>query len=263
MAADPLQDFLAYISAVHGRDISRKAFAARMKDQLAANKRYIVTAAGSAVATPAFRLDNFSRPLCFIAPHWGNYAAAFVQCAFALPDTSRFLALRGNRWGEDEDPFWRRVNALSARRVELFHTDRNRNMLPVARRMRQGAHLFVLYDLFAGYGETATIAFFDNRLEIAIGWARLCHLADALVVSIAPVSEDRPAVEILDVVDPRRFPDRGDFLVQCRKVAGRSLELLVAEQPAYWFMWEHWEKYLRLPGRQDRPVAAQGTEASA
>jgi lauroyl/myristoyl acyltransferase len=239
-----MRDFMAYLGAVHGRPIKPDVFEQRARAQLAANKNYVVTAGGPDVGQARFHIDHFSRSLCFVAPHWGNYTATFVQCAFALPDGQQFLAFRGNQWGGDEAPFWRRVNSLSERRVELFHTDRDRNMLPLLRRMRQGAHLFALYDLFSDYGDTESIKVFDSRLETAFGWARLCYLADAIVVSIAPLSLERSRVEIFDVIDPRQFGDPDRFLAACRRSAGRSLELLLAEQPAYWFMWEHLQKYV-------------------
>ena len=239
-----MDDFMAYISAMHGRPIRKKAFDQQMRAQLAANKTFIENAAVAHSSIKQFNIDSFGRSLCFVAPHWGNYAASFVQCAFALPDGDQFLAFRGNQWGSDEDAFWQRVNGLSRRHVDVYHTDKDRNVLPLLRRMREGAHLFALYDLFGEFGNTEQLKLFDNELAVAFGWARLCYLSDAVVVSIAPVSEHRGQVEVLDVLDPRQFPDSTAFLDRCRRTCGRSLELLLAEQPAFWFMWEHLEKYV-------------------
>ncbi|WP_152979698.1 hypothetical protein [Mesorhizobium sp. 1M-11] len=190
-------------------------------------------------------LSATGRSATFVCPHWGNYVATFTSIAFQLPDESRFIAFRGDDWGESEGLFWKYLNQLSRREVSIYHTDQRRILASIVKEMRNGTHLFVLFDLFRKYGETAPIRFYDAELHVTIGWAKLCYLAQSVVVSVGPASLQRPDILILDVIDPRNSSTQEHFVGECMRALSRSLEILVHENPGYWFMWEHLDKYGR------------------
>ncbi|MEI3853655.1 MULTISPECIES: hypothetical protein [unclassified Ensifer] len=260
MQSSNRQYFLGMLEAIHGKRLSMRVFVNKMRKQLAINDAYItspeVPCEAKATLNCFDAIEGCGRSLCFIAPHWGNYAMSFERIAFSLPQDSRFIALRANQWGEKEDAFWRRINTRSGRAdfVKVFRADEKRNMISLLRDMKQGAHLFALFDLFAEFGETSPVNIFGNEVNLTMGWSKLCYMADAVVISVAPVSLEREEIQIFDVVDPREFRNRDEFVRRCTVIARRSLEGLLREQPAFWFMWEHWEKYQARAIDRKQPV---------
>jgi lauroyl/myristoyl acyltransferase len=234
--------------------ISARTFRRQMARQLHANRRNIEEwSTSTSHDAPDVReeleyalssLSANQRSAAFVCPHWGDYVSTFMQVASALPDKSRFVTFRGDRWNASEDRFWEAANTVSDRRFEVYRTLENKNILPAVRRMKSGAHLFVLFDLFRKFGDVRPVEFFDTRLHLTYGWATLCFMVDAVVVFLAPLSIERNCVEVFDVIDPKQFDDRKAFVDRCLRVSGKSLANLVSENPAFWFMWEHMDKYL-------------------
>jgi lauroyl/myristoyl acyltransferase len=249
---DSGERFADYLSSLLPRRIGIREFRRDMARQLRANDRFIKRMVNGRLPPPRGRPDETlqqalqplvhgRRSAAFVCPHWGDYISTFRAVAHALPETSRFITLRGNRWNEQEDLLWA---ALCRERTIVVHrTSEKGGLAPILREMRAGSHLFALFDLFSDFGETQQVEFFGAGLRMTRGWAKLCHLGQSVVVQLAPVSLQRESVQIFDVLDSRMFDGRDDFVRSCMRSAGRSLRELVAENPAYWFMWEHWDKY--------------------
>ena len=181
--------------------------------------------------------------LRLFAPIGGNYVKTFIEIAAACSDGTKFLTFRGYRWNDQEEQFWKALNTVTARTIGIMRVFEVSSFIKEVRKLKSGHHLFVLCDLFSDFGNTQPVQVFGKCLHLASGWVRVCYIANSIVILVAPISRDRDHLQIIDVIDPRHSPSLDHFMHQCMHSVQWSLEHLIAENPGYWFMWEHVEKY--------------------
>jgi hypothetical protein len=225
----------------------------KLSNQVNANNDYYQTVIKSPASIQEFKgapeIERFfeqgsmrGRTFVFASPHWGSYLKSFVLIGNSFPAATHFVALRGREWNDQEQTLWQEINSHSKSTIEIYRVLEKKGFARVLRTMRSGAHLFLLYDLYDEYGDVKLLKIFDNELCVTFRWIDLVRIVGAVVVFVHPASVDRTTIKFSAILDSRGHT-KSSFERSCLRECSNSLEQLLLEEPEYWFMWQHLEKY--------------------
>ena len=188
-----------------------------------------------------------SRSIIFATAHWGNYLRTFNLIGNSFPEGAKFVALRGDRWNEDEDRLWAEINRRSANSIYVHRVLDRESLVKVVRDLKAGVNAFILFDLFSKFGKTAPFRFFGQEVNFTNRWIDMAYRSGSIVCLVKPISLHRQELQVHSVTDALGFRDSGAFMEACMTSCAKCLEELILEDPDFWFMWKDLDQYTQIP----------------
>ncbi|PDS40863.1 hypothetical protein CO662_32875 [Rhizobium anhuiense] len=239
-------------------DVSKSA-----EFQLADNAAYVQSIIDCVLEIPEFQGSDHirryfkpavegGRSIIFATAHWGNYLKTFNLIGNSFPEGAKFVALRGDRWNDDEDRLWAEINRRSVNSIYIHRVLDRGSLIKVIRDLKAGVNAFLLFDLFSKFGKTAPLRIFEWEVNFTNRWIDMAYKSGSIVCLLKPISLHRQAPQVHSVMDAIGFSAAGSFMDACMSSCAKCLEELILEDPDFWFMWKDLDQYMSLPIQTDR-----------